>query len=399
VALAALLSIGATLLVRSLVGLYDRGPGYEPAGLVAFGGVSLSREAIDDQVRQQNLPPQEAAKLYRAADRAFRDRLYRLLDSLPNLQGYTTATMLPLNGTYALSQFTIDGRPPAAPGEEVAAVVNIVRPGYFSVMGIPLVKGRDFGREDVPDAPGSAVVSEEFVRRYFAGADPIGKRVKVGLANSTQPWTTVVGVVGSIREDGIDQPPQAHLYLSEAQLDFFAGRIIFRAPSGDTMNLVPAVQQAVKSADPQAGIYRVLRLEDEARGSIWRLSYSTVLLTGMALLAALLAVLGVYGVLSYVVRERTQEIGVRMALGAERSDVISVIVGQGLWLVGSGVFIGLCAAAALTRLLSSLLFGVAAIDPATFVGVAAVLLFAGYIASYVPARRATHVDPLIAMRR
>jgi putative ABC transport system permease protein len=399
VALAALLSIGATLLVRSLVGLYDRGPGYEPAGLVAFGGVSLSREAIDDQVRQQNLSPQEAAKLYRAADRAFRDRLYRLLDSLPNLQGYTTATMLPLNGTYALSQFTIDGRPPAAPGEEVTAVVNIVRPGYFSVMGIPLVMGRDFGREDVPDAPGSAVVSEEFVRRYFAGADPIGKRVKVGLANSTQPWTTVVGVVGSIREDGIDQPPQAHLYLSEAQLDFFAGRIIFRARSGDTMNLVPAVQQAVKSADPQAGIYRVLRLEDEARGSIWRLSYSTVLLTGMALLAALLAVLGVYGVLSYVVRERTQEIGVRMALGAERFDVISVIVGQGLWLVGSGVFIGLCAAAALTRLLSSLLFGVAAIDPATFVGVAAVLLFAGYIASYVPARRATHVDPLIAMRR
>ena len=129
------------------------------------------------------------------------------------------------------------------------------------------------------------------------------------------------------------------------------------------------------------------------------MSYSTVLLTGMALLAALLAVLGVYGVLSYVVRERTQEIGVRMALGAERSDVIAVIVRQGLWLVGSGVVIGLCAAAALTRLLSSLLFGVATIDPATFVGVAAVLLCAGYIASYIPARRATHVDPLIAMRR
>jgi putative ABC transport system permease protein len=399
VALAALLSIGATLLVRSLVGLYDRGPGYEPAGLVAFGGVSLSREALDDQVRQQNLPPQEAAKLYRAADRAFRDRLYRLLDSLPNLQGYTTATMLPLNGTYGLSQFTIDGRPPSASGEEVTAVVNIVRPGYFSVMGIPLVKGRDFGREDLPDALGSAVVSEEFVRRYFAETDPIGKRLKSGPANSKQPWTTIVGVVGSIREDGIDQPPQAHLYLSESQLDFFAGRIIFRARNGDTMNLVPAVRQAVKSADPQAGIYRVLRLEDEARGSIWRLSYSTVLLTGMALLAALLAVLGVYGVLSYVVRERTQEIGVRMALGAERSDVISVIVGQGLWLVGSGVVIGLCAAAALTRVLSSLLFGVATIDPATFVGVAAVLMCAGYIASFVPARRATHVDPLIAMRR
>lgn len=194
------------------------------------------------------------------------------------------------------------------------------------------------------------------------------------------------------------QPPQAHLYLSEEQLDFFAGRIIFRARSGDTMNLVPAVREAVKSADPQAGIYRVLRLEDEARGSIWRLSYSTLLLTGIALLAALLAVLGVYGVLSYVVPERTQEIGVRMALGAERSAVIAVIVGQGLWLVGGGVVIGLFAAAALTKLLSGLLFGVTPFDPATFVGVAAFLLFAGGIASYVPARRATDIDPLIAMR-
>ena len=149
------------------------------------------------------------------------------------------------------------------------------------------------------------------------------------LSGPKAPWTTIVGVVGSIREDGIDQPPQAHVYFSEDQLDFFAGRIIFRARSGDTMNLVPAVRQAVKTADPQAGIYRVMRLEDEARGSIWRLSYSTLLLTGMALLATVFAVLGVYGVLSYVVRERTQEIGVRMALGRGRSDVIALLSVKG----------------------------------------------------------------------
>jgi putative ABC transport system permease protein len=398
VALAALLAIGSTLLVRSLVGLYDRGPGYQPAGLVAFGGVTLSREQIDDQVRRQNLRPEEANKLYRAADRSFRDRLYPLLDAIPNLEGFTTATMLPLNGTYGLSQFAIEGRPQPTPGEDVSAVVNIVRPGYFQVMGIPLMRGRDFGRQDIPDAPGSAVVSEEFVRRYFAGDDPIGKRIRSGPPNSKAPWTTIVGVVGSIREDGMDQPPQAHVYLSEEQLDFFAGRIIFRARNGDSMGLVPAVRQAVKTADPQAGIYRVLRLQDEARGSIWRLSYSTLLLTGMALLAAMLAVLGVYGVLSYVVRERTQEIGVRMALGAARSDVIRLVVSQGLLMVGGGIAIGLIAAAGLTRLLGGLLFGIAPLDPVSFLGVAVLLLFAGFIASYLPARRATQVDPLIAMR-
>jgi putative ABC transport system permease protein len=400
VALAALLAIGATLLVRSLVGLYDRGPGYQPSRLVAFGGVTLSREQIDDRVRREKLSQQEANKLYRAADRSFRDRLYRLLDEMPNLEGYTTATMLPLNGTYGLSQFIIEGRPQPAPGEEISAVTNVVRPGYFRVMGIPLVRGRDFGRQDAPELPQTAVVSEEFVRRYFIGTDPIGQRFTrcAPQCEPKGPWVSIVGVVGSIREDGIDQPPQAHVYFSEDQLDFFAGRIIFRARSGDTMNLVPAVRQAVKTADPQAGIYRVLRLEDEARGSIWRLSYSTLLLTGMALLATVLAVLGVYGVLSYVVRERTQEISVRMALGAGRSEVISLVIGQGLTLVGGGIVIGLIAAAALTKLLSGLLFGVAPIDPLSFLSVAVILLIAGCIASYVPARRATRVDPLIAMR-
>ena len=252
VALAALLAIGSTLLVRSLIGLYDRGPGYQPAGLVAFGGVTLSREQLDEQVRQQNLPPQEANKLYRAADRSFRDRLYRLLDEIPNLEGFTTATMLPLNGTYGLSQFAIEGRPQAASGEEMTAVVNVVRPGYFRVMGIPLMRGRDFSRQDTPDAPGSAVVSDEFVRRYFARDDPIGKRIRSGPPNSKAPWSTIVGVVGAIREDGMDQPPQAHVYFSEEQLDFFAGRIIFRARNGDTMDLVPAVRQAVKTTDPHS---------------------------------------------------------------------------------------------------------------------------------------------------
>ncbi len=196
----------------------------------------------------------------------------------------------------------------------------------------------------------------------------------------------------------MDRPPQAHVYRFENQLDFFAGRIIFRARSGDSMALVPAVRQAVKTADPNASIYRVVRLQDEARGSAWKLNYSTFLVAGLALLAVGLAILGVYGVLSYVVRERTQEIGVRMALGADRSDVVSLVVRQGLLLVGSGIIIGLVAAAAMTRLLRGLLYGVAPLDPASFAGVAVVLVAAGAIACYIPARRATACDPLIALR-
>jgi putative ABC transport system permease protein len=397
VALAALLAVGATLLVRSLVGLYDRGPGFEPAGLVAFGNVLPSWEHIDDQVRAQKLSRPEAEKLYRAADRSFRDRLYRQLDSIAELESYTTATMLHLNGTYQLQPVTVEGRVQQTSAENERAVGLVVGRRYFSVMGIPFMKGRDFGGQDVPDSPTAAIVSTEFVRRFFNADEPIGKRIRLG-GNPAAPWLTIIGVVGDIREDGMDRPPQAHVYRFENQLDFFAGRIIFRARSGDSMALVPAVRQAVKTADPNASIYRVVRLQDEARGSVWKLNYSTFLVSGLALLAVGLAILGVYGVLSYVVRERTQEIGVRMALGADRSDLISLVVGQGLLLVGSGIVIGLIAAAATTRLLRGLLYGVAPLDPGSFVGVAVVLLSAGAIASYFPARRATGCDPLIALR-
>lgn len=397
VALATLLAVTSSLLVRSLVGLYDRGPGFQPAGLVAFGGVGQSWEHIDDQIRAQKLSREEADRLYRAADRSFRARLYGQLDSISTLESYTTASMLHLNGTYQLQPVTVEGRLEPASAENQRAVGLAVGPRYFRVMGIPLVRGRDFGREDTPDSPSAAVVSTEFVRRFMPDTEPLGRRIRLG-ANPAAPWLTIVGVVGDIREDGMDRPPQAHVFRFEDQLDYFTGRIIFRARTGDAMALVPAVRQAVKAADPNASIYRVVRLQDETRGSAWKLNYSTVLVSGLALLAVGLAILGVYGVLSYVVRDRTQEIGVRMALGAERSDVVFLVVGQGLFLVGGGIVLGLIAAGALTRLLQGLLFGVAPLDPASFAGVAILLLAAGALASYLPARRATSCDPLLALR-
>ncbi len=194
VALAALLAVGASLLVRSLIGLYDRGPGFEPAGLVAFGNVLPSWEQIDDQVRAQKLSRQEADKLYRAADRSFRDRLYRQLDSIAEIESYTTATMLHLNGTYSLQPVTVEGRVQQTSAENERAVGLVVGRRYFSVMGIPFIKGRDFGAQDVPDSPTAAIVSAEFVRRFFPHGEPIGRRIRLG-GNPAAPWSTIIGIV------------------------------------------------------------------------------------------------------------------------------------------------------------------------------------------------------------
>jgi putative ABC transport system permease protein len=358
--------------------------------------VAMEYENIENQVKQQKLSDADATKLYKAADLSFRQRLYTELSTVPAVDAVTATAVVPLSSYYNLSDIHIEGRTQEARTQAPQAIFNMVHPNYFEVLGMPLLRGRSFGSEDRPDSPLVMVITQEFARRYFSGEDPIGKRVRWAFAKDPEPWSTIVGVIGDVREDGMDRPPQPYMFQSESQ-HWFPGYLIIHTKN-DPMSSLAAVQRAIKKADQRAAIYRVLRLEDIVRNSAWRLNYSMMLLGALAALALVLAVVGVYGVLSYSVRERTQEFGVRIALGAGTSDVLGLVIKQGLALVGIGIAIGLAISAVLTRFLQTLLFGVAPIDLTTFAGVAVALLLAGLGACYLPARRALRLDPIVALR-
>jgi predicted permease len=399
VAIAVVLVIGAVLLVRTMVALYNRGPGYRPEHLISME-VQNAWEDIADEIKARTFATAKerndySQQRYKQADFSFRDRLFAKLQALPGVTGFTVTGRPPLSSYYYLTQFTIEGRE-VAPGKECVGVVNPVGTSFFTLLGIPLLKGRFFGREDRPDGVNVALVSAEWARRWFGTEDPLGKRFKIGDAKSTSSWLTIVGVVGDINEDGLDRPPQPYFYLLDEQ-NWLPGYLIVRSALKPEA-VMPAVRRAILETDSKAAVYRVLAMSDTVRSSTWRVYYSMLLLGGLAGLAFAMALVGVYGVLSYSVRERTQEIGVRMALGADRGDVVRLVIREGLTQVAIGIFIGLAGALALTRFLRTLLYGVGPFDPATFAVVAVGLMIAGLLASYLPARRAAKVDPMVALR-
>lgn len=381
VALALVLLVGAGLMINSFFRLRNVNPGFNPKNLLTMN-VVLPRSKYPNRARRT----------------AFYNEVLQRVESLPGVESAGVITNLPLTFKGNNSGVTIEGRP-EPPADQIPIVISrVVSYGYFRTMGIALSKGREFDGQDRADTRASIIVSESTARTFWPDEDPIGKRLKLGRYNSDDPWMSVVGVVKDVRQFELDVDPKPQVYFTYTQMPDFAPRDLVVRTSSDPLQLAAAVRNEVWAVDKDQPVSNVSTMEAILADSVARERFNMLLLAIFAAVALALAAVGIYGVMSYSVTQRTHEIGVRMALGANRSDVLKLVVGQGVKLVSVGVAIGLASAFALTRVMESLLFGVSATDPATFAVISIVLVAAAMLASYIPARRATKVDPMIALR-
>ncbi|HYO99659.1 MAG TPA: ABC transporter permease [Pyrinomonadaceae bacterium] len=384
IALSLVLLVGAGLLIQTLSKLRGQYAGLRPDNVLTM------RTQLSGANYREHQPKV-----------AFYDAVLARVKTLPGVEaaGYTTA--VPLAGMTSIG-LSLEGRQ-AEPNTSWNAVFRQISPDYFQAMGLAVRQGRPFNERDDERATPVAVVNETMARQFWPGEDAMGKRFKAGPAEGPNPWLTVVGVVADVRQMGVDAPVKAEMYVpywQAAPYTLFVPRdlAIRTAAAVTPTSLVPAVRQAIREVDPNQPVANV-RTMDEVLGRVTaQRSLGMQLLTAFAALGLLLAALGIYGVLSYFVVQHTPEIGVRMALGAPRGDVLKLVIGKGMKLALAGVAAGVVGALLLTRLMRSLLFGVSAIDPLTFAGVAALLTLVAFLACYIPARRATKVDPMVALR-
>jgi putative ABC transport system permease protein len=289
--------------------------------------------------------------------------------------------------------FAVEGRPnTGAPTGN--ANYRVITPDYLRALGIPLRQGRGIESRDTAGAAPVVLINESMARKFWPNEDPVGRRLAF---DPRGPWIAIVGVIADIRQAGLDAAPKAEMYLPAAQEQTFASWLAIQA-EGDPARLAPAVRQTIRSLDPLRPIVSIRTMDEILDRETSQRRVHTILLAAFAGLALLLACVGIYGVLAYLVSRRTQEIGIRMAVGASPRDVLRAVLGEGLALGAAGIVAGTAAAFALTRVLSKALFGVTATDPATFAGVAALMLAVASLASYIPARRATKVDPILVLR-
>jgi putative ABC transport system permease protein len=379
VALALMLLTGAGLLIRSFARLQQVDPGFDARGVVTMNLALPSAKYASD-----------------TSQIAFFDALLPRLAAIPGVRSAGAASSVPLTGGWNRS-FTVEGI--SVPEGEVGPYGNFrtVYPGFFATLRIPVVRGRGFTDADRAGAPRVAVVDQEMAKKYWPGQDPIGKRIALDGTDEAPNWVQVVGVVGHTRQDGIDQEGRAQLYVPYRQMGIPSLTLTLRG-AGDPTQLVSAVRAAVREVDPEQPISRVQTMEELVNRDLGPRRFSMALLGLFAALALVLAAVGIYGVMSFDVARRSREIGVRMALGAEASGVLRLILGQGMRLTAMGVVLGVAGSLFLTRLINSQLYGVGAMDPLTMATVVVILVSVAGIASLVPARRATRVDPSEAMR-
>jgi putative ABC transport system permease protein len=377
VALALVLLVGGGLMIKSFWRLAHVKLGYEPGGVLT-ARVDPSGERYDEFAR--------VTALYQ-----------ELLERVRAIPDVSDAGVI--NSLNASFSFSIAEHPPLPPEKRPSAQINQVSADYFRAMGIPLRAGRFFDDRDVRGAQPVVIIDETFARRYFPGEDPIGKHIncKTGQATPDMAYQ-IVGVVGGARYWALNREPFPHMYYSYLQENWASMSLVVRAKSGDPARLAAPIRGTLAAIDKYQPIHSFKPLDATVSELVAPQRFTTTLLSGFAALAAALAAIGIYGVISYAVTQRTREIGVRMALGAQPRDVLMVIMREGLILVAVGVTIGLVASFALTRLISGLLFGVEATDPTTLIVITLLLVAVALVASYIPARRATKVDPMTALR-
>jgi predicted permease len=305
-------------------------------------------------------------------------------------------TNLPLTVNRTGSSYTVEGEPPPEPGEFRIAEFRTVTPGYFEAMGMPLLSGRGFSNLDGPDAQSVVVINETLAGRQWDGEDPIGKQI-TGSVNGDNGPHTVVGIVSDVRFFGLDVPPEPMIYRPNAQASNRGMWISVRA-TGNPEALGNASRRAVWQVDPNVPVEQMETMRSRFADSIAKPRFTAQLFTGFGLVALFLAALGIYGVMSFAVAQQTKDIGIRMAFGAEPGKLLAMVLTRGLTLAGVGVGLGLLGAFGATRLMQSLLYDVSATDPGTFAAVGSVLLGVAALATYLPARRATKVNPVDALR-
>jgi putative ABC transport system permease protein len=378
VSLALILLIGAGLLLRSFYRVIAADPGFRPEGVITA-----------------TLPLPDA-RFPEDTDRArFVGRVLEEARALPGVD--VAAGTMPLLGNWQ-SSFSVEGRPEPPPGQRPSADIARVAGDYFRAMGVRVLAGRAFEEFDKADAPRVCIVDETFASAQWPGESPLGKRVKFGgHDDNEEPWMEVVGVVAHVKNYGVDEDSRVELYLPFLQDPVGSFTLVVRS-QGDPSGLAPTLRGAVRAVDPEVPLYAVRTLEDIVSENTAQRRLAVVLLGVFAAIALTLAAVGIYGVMSYAVAQRTQEIGIRMALGAHSRDVLSMVLRHGLGLALAGVALGLLAAFVLARLIASLLFQVSAADPPTFSLVPLLLIGVAALACYLPARRATRVEPLVALR-
>lgn len=381
-ALAQVMLVGAGLLIMSYVRVSQIDPGFRSENVLSAKIAPAASKYPDTRSRIQ-----------------FYSQVIEKLQTLPGVTSVGMVMNLPLSGASMNRGFTVEGRPEPKPDENISMDYQVVSRDYFSTLNIPLLRGRSFTAADTDNSTRVIVINDAMARRFWPNEDPVGKRMAIGESSKDTSWRTIIGVVGNVRHASLTEEPVPTAFIDYRQdLESWPRMAFVLKTSAEPASLSSAVRTSLVSIDPRQPVYAVEPMDKLLSTDVAPRRFVLLLVGSLAFVALALAAVGIYSIISFSVSERTREIGIRMALGANRGDVLKMVLGQGMTVALVGIVVGLALALTLTRLLTTLLFSVSATDPATFVMVGVVLMAIALLACYLPARRATRVDPLVALK-